>query len=355
MGIGIWKFNPVSQDLFWDESMYELFEVNPTEFSGHYQAWESSLSPEAKEKAVKELGMALSGEKEFESTFEIVTRSGVRKTAQNVKLSLSTSSAAQEKANGGRMTMDRMAAGMKEIQKANSQLQAISKVIEDIHSKTKIINDIVFKTQLLSFNASIEAARAGQHGRGFAVVAEEVGNLADLSGRAAKEIESLLGDSQRQVSSTLRAIDDRVIESNSVSHQAHSAFKEILKQIEEINSQVKSINEATHQQEIGIQQTNTAMRQMDSASQNNTHASSQALITVEKLKMQTNAMTDAMNDLVALVDGGELKVKRLTSEVPAFDEPSVEPSNDDEAELADLARAVAQKQINDPRANRRSA
>ena len=50
----------------------------------------------------------------------------------------------------------------------------------------------MFKTQLLSFNASIEAARAGQHGRGFAVVAEEVGHLAQTSGKAAEEIRNLL-------------------------------------------------------------------------------------------------------------------------------------------------------------------
>ncbi|RYZ87541.1 MAG: hypothetical protein EOP04_11470 [Proteobacteria bacterium] len=48
-----------------------------------------------------------------------------------------------------------------------------------------IINEIVFKTQLLSINASIEA---GQHGKGFAVPAGEVGNLAQMSGNAAKEI-----------------------------------------------------------------------------------------------------------------------------------------------------------------------
>jgi len=40
------------------------------------------------------------------------------------------------------------------------------------------MNDIVFQTKLLSFNASVEAARAGIHGKGFAVVADEVGNLA---------------------------------------------------------------------------------------------------------------------------------------------------------------------------------
>lgn len=79
MGVGIWKFNPVSQELFWDQSLYELYELNPKDFSGHYQAWESSLSPENKQIAVQELQLALSGEKEFDTTFEILTKSGVRK------------------------------------------------------------------------------------------------------------------------------------------------------------------------------------------------------------------------------------------------------------------------------------
>ena len=79
MGIGIWKFNPHTQDLFWDQSMYDLYELNPKDFSGHYQAWESSLSPEAKHNVVNELELALSGKKEFDTTFEILTKSGGRK------------------------------------------------------------------------------------------------------------------------------------------------------------------------------------------------------------------------------------------------------------------------------------
>lgn len=79
MGIGVWRYNPVTNDLVWDQSMYDLFQVNAADFSGHYQAWESSLSPEAKQEAVRELQLALSGEKEFNTTFEILTKSGIRK------------------------------------------------------------------------------------------------------------------------------------------------------------------------------------------------------------------------------------------------------------------------------------
>ncbi len=79
MGIGIWRFNPLSKDLFWDDSMYRLFEIDAKDFSEHYLAWESSLSPEAKHLAVTELTLALEGKKDFDTTFEILTRSGNRK------------------------------------------------------------------------------------------------------------------------------------------------------------------------------------------------------------------------------------------------------------------------------------
>ncbi|EQC49763.1 methyl-accepting chemotaxis protein [Bacteriovorax sp. DB6_IX] len=74
----------------------------------------------------------------------------------------------------------------------NKKINEIVSVINEISEKTKVINDIVFQTKLLSFNASVEAARAGEHGKGFAVVAEEVGNLAQMSGKAAEEMVKFL-------------------------------------------------------------------------------------------------------------------------------------------------------------------
>lgn len=73
--IGVWKFNPVTQELYWDQSMYEVFDLNPSDFVGHYGAWESTLTPESKVQAVEELTMALKGEKEFNTVFEIETKS----------------------------------------------------------------------------------------------------------------------------------------------------------------------------------------------------------------------------------------------------------------------------------------
>ncbi len=73
--IGVWKFNPADQSLYWDKSMYRLFDVHESDFNGHYQAWESTLTIESKKTAVDELAQALRGEKEFDTVFEIETKS----------------------------------------------------------------------------------------------------------------------------------------------------------------------------------------------------------------------------------------------------------------------------------------
>ena len=82
-----------------------------------------------------------------------------------------------------------------------------------------MINDIVFQTKLLSFNASVEAERAGEHGKGFAVVAQEVGNLATMSGESAEEITKILDESvkmvQKLVSSNQVEIEKLVQENTS--------------------------------------------------------------------------------------------------------------------------------------------
>jgi PAS domain S-box-containing protein len=77
LGVGIWKFNPVTQNLFWDKSMYNLYGVREEDFTGHYSAWESCLTAESKAEAVEELQKALRGEKEFNTTFEIQDSRGV--------------------------------------------------------------------------------------------------------------------------------------------------------------------------------------------------------------------------------------------------------------------------------------
>ncbi|WP_372645276.1 PAS domain S-box protein [Ancylomarina sp.] len=70
--IGIWDLDVVKNKLVWDEGMYSLYGINADTFSGVYEAWESGLHPDDKERADEELQMALRGEKEFDTEFRVL-------------------------------------------------------------------------------------------------------------------------------------------------------------------------------------------------------------------------------------------------------------------------------------------
>jgi methyl-accepting chemotaxis protein len=206
----------------------------------------------------------------------------------------SLTSGLSESTASGSKVMQEMLSSMSEIKTANQQLGGMVEIINDITSKTQIINDIVFKTQLLSVNASIEAARAGQQGKGFAVVAEEVGNLAQVSGKAAEAIREMLGRSQKQVKEIVAATNERVARGESVAHDAEKEVRNIQHGITTIESYTRDVSEATIQQKEGITQISEAVRQMDIASQNNS-ALAVSVSSLSDTLMERGRMIDRVN------------------------------------------------------------
>lgn len=173
--------------------------------------------------------------------------SSTTESASAITETLSIADMGQKEAERGRATVTQMTQSMREVSEANQQLESLIKVIDDIKSKTKVINDIVFETRLLSFNASIEAARAGIHGKGFAVVAEEVGKLAAVSGKAAEEIHELLENSARQVRSAVATTSERVGQARVYSDQCEKVFHSMGSSLSEINKAMNEMERETHQ------------------------------------------------------------------------------------------------------------
>ncbi|WP_328590317.1 CHASE3 domain-containing protein [Veronia nyctiphanis] len=155
--------------------------------------------------------------------------------------------------------MDELDVAMEKIAESNEKISALVKIIDEIGAKTEIIDEIMFQTKLLSFNASVEAVRAGEHGRGFAVVAQEVGNLAKRSGEAASDIASIVKQSVGEAKTIAEENTHRVesgysivsatrCQSKSVFEGANKVFEasnEQARGIQEISNAVESINKAT--------------------------------------------------------------------------------------------------------------
>lgn len=126
-------------------------------------------------------------------------------------------------------TQSRMALLKDSMQKISDMSMAIEKIIGEI-------NSIAQQTNMLSLNASIEAARAGDMGKGFAVVATQVGELAARSAQAAKETNELIMNSIQAVESG-RTITDQTVE----------AFGIVVENIEKTDQDIIAITNMARQ------------------------------------------------------------------------------------------------------------
>ena len=137
--------------------------------------------------------------------------------------------------------------GRDSIEKAIATMLDIQKSSAEVQNFVNIIKNLASQTNLLSMNAAIEAAHAGEFGQGFAVVAEEVRNLAESSAKSARNI-------QQHIEDMIVTIDNGVETINF----AGNSFMEISQKVEETANFVEEISAAMEEQKIGAAETQQA-------------------------------------------------------------------------------------------------
>ncbi|MDX2304341.1 MAG: PAS domain S-box protein [Microscillaceae bacterium] len=218
--------------------------------------------------------------------------------------------------NQGMEIMQAMVSNMNEI---SNSAEVTAKAIEILTNRSeqisrilKVITDVANQTNLLSVNAKIEAARAGDAGRGFKVVAEEIGKLADNSRKSADEIDNLIKDIQRDMASTIEAtskMKNSVNNGHEATHKVSHVFQEINESSEEtltmskeiisqfqkqkgsINILVKVIEKivvVSEETASGTQQVAGASKEMNSAMTEITRTSEALAKIADELKEQFN-------------------------------------------------------------------
>lgn len=224
-------------------------------------------------------------------------------TVRHSAEALNSSEESFREAANGQEVINEMRNAMLDIERAYAELEVVNQVVSSIRSKTNIINDIVFKTQLLSFNASIEAARAGQHGRGFSVVAAEVGKLAEMSGLAAQEIGKLLDHSTKKVAEIVESTKGKVASANQMSQKCATVFERITIRTAEVKTMVDSITGAASEQESGIQQVSRAMMELKDTAEQSDRLAQDISELSDSLRGQSETLAAAVDRLETLVQG----------------------------------------------------
>ena len=116
-------------------------------------------------------------------------------------------------------------------------MKGVTSTAERIASAINVITEIANQTNLLSLNAAIEAAKAGEQGKGFAVVAEEVRKLAERSGTSAKDIAQHIQAARQAVGAGTATVDTTV-----------DLLKQIRSSLEQFAVQTRQVTSASVEQ-----------------------------------------------------------------------------------------------------------
>ncbi len=180
------------------------------------------------------------------------------------------------------------------IQELNNHSKSIGKII-------KVIGNIADQTNLLALNAAIEAARAGSMGRGFAVVADEVRKLAEQSMIAARDISSIIRNTQDMTAKTV----EKAAETEIIIGTQNKAVKEAIDIFEKINSSMDNLSGKIEQIIKLIMEMEKNKNHTITSIQNISAVSEETAASAEEVTASTQEQTVIIEELASKAD--ELK------------------------------------------------
>ena len=228
----------------------------------------------------------------------------IERIAGNIQLLYQTSEQMQ---SAGKYAED----NMKEFTVSNEQTNtAIGKVAENVKKTDESVNtiadalslitDIADETNLLSLNASIEAARAGDAGRGFAVVAAQIQKLAEESNSSASQISRIITTLSADSANTISVMDEL---SRNLEVQQEKLV-DTLNRFHDVSGGIVSSNESTeqiHKQATDCNESRNSVidiiQDLSALSEENAASTEQTTASMEELNATINLLAESAKSL----------------------------------------------------------
>lgn len=234
---------------------------------------------------------------------------------------------AEEKSRSAKEIQYLVADGDEKMSAANTLLDETTEQLDEISEVISIINGIAEQTNILSMNAAIESAHAGESGKGFAVVAEEIRTLAEST-----------TENSKRISTAIMAIIKNVKEAGMSSKEAAKAFlrvsgqaKDMMTSLQDITAGIQNVD--TQTKHI-TSMTNQIAQLTDKITQFSGQLTSSQSLTSEQVHTMGDIFAEALTGIQEIKAGTDDIVARMT-EVNSL-------SSDSYDKMTELGASLAQ-------------
>jgi methyl-accepting chemotaxis protein len=151
---------------------------------------------------------------------------------------------------------------LSEVKNSSEIVQRLGSRSADIEKVLSVIKDVTEQTNLLSLNAAILAAQAGEYGKSFSVVADEIRALSERTASSTREIGGIVKTIQKDIKDAVNSIESanvKVEEGNAMVLKVGDALKDILTSAQHSTEMTKAIERATEEQSLGLRQITSAI------------------------------------------------------------------------------------------------
>jgi len=218
--------------------------------------------------------------------------------------------------------------GRDNVDKTISLIDELSRHATEIQEVIEIINSISSQTNLLSMNAAIEAAHAGDAGKGFAVVADEIRKLAESTSQNSRKI----GDSLKENAEIIERLQSSFDETRGFyakveehAGETSNAFGEILGTLdelstgaEEIQHAVQTLSETSASVKQEAEEIQEAIASIKSSTDSEQQISRQVLSAMNEMKYGAQEINEAINGLNASIDTISDSMNGIGEQIAAF-------------------------------------
>jgi len=289
-------------------------ELNEAGASLDSMASQSSTATDEISRAVEEISHgAVSQAEEIESASGQIAAMGavIEDIVSNVKNLSEASESMTSAGNASLETMQKLSDSNDRtshaINNIGEQIQLTNESIKKISVATELITSIASQTNLLSLNASIESARAGEAGRGFAVVATEIQKLAVQSNDAAVEIQQIIGNLITESQKTMNEMQDAEV----LMREQQEKLGDTKEKFDEVNVGIDVSKEQTQQIRVYVDSCDSARAAVIDVITNLSAISQENAASAE----ETTASMEELNATINVLAGEAVKLKEIAAQL----------------------------------------